>query len=72
MRKRRESLEELYELCDNSSYNYSSYAEFTVLIAGNANLSDLSSLPVSHHATIYMIVLSLFLIGLKYGSNLSA
>ena len=25
------SLRELYELCDNSSYNCSSYAEFTVL-----------------------------------------
>ena len=31
MGKRRESLEELYELCDNSSYSCSSYAEFTVL-----------------------------------------
>ena len=29
MRKRRERLGELYELCDNSSYNYSSYAEST-------------------------------------------
>ena len=28
--KRRESLGELYELCDNSCHNCSSYAEFTV------------------------------------------
>ena len=31
MGKRRESLGELYVLCDNSSYKRSSYAEFTVL-----------------------------------------
>ena len=31
MRKRRESLGELYELCDNSNGNCSSYAESTVL-----------------------------------------
>ena len=30
MAMRRESQGELYELCDNSSYNFSSYAEFTV------------------------------------------
>ena len=30
MGKRRESLGELDELCDNSSYNCSIYAEFTV------------------------------------------
>ena len=33
MGKRRESLGELFELCHNSSYNCSSYAQFTVLIA---------------------------------------
>ena len=32
MGNRRENLGELYELCDNSSYNCSSYAEFTVFI----------------------------------------
>ena len=31
MGKRRKSLGELYELSDNSSYNCSSYAEFTVV-----------------------------------------
>ena len=31
MGKRKESLGELYELCDNSSYTGSSYAEFSVV-----------------------------------------
>ena len=37
MGKRRESLGELYELCDNSTHNCSTYAEFTVY-----RISDIS------------------------------
>ena len=33
MGERKESLEDLYELCDNSSYNCSSYAVSTVYLA---------------------------------------
>ena len=48
--ERRESLEELYELCDNSSYKCSSYAKFTVFSSISANKIERTLNEASNYA----------------------